>query len=161
MGSGAVYLDSTIVNVALARIGAELPANLVGRLEGQSYVYNGYLLSLSALLVLAGALMDYFGRRRLFAMGLAGFGVASALCGMAPSVEWLIVFRILQGAAGALLVPGSLALINTHFAPEERAKAYGIWAAASAGTTTLGPPLGGILVDTLSWRAALDRKSVV
>lgn len=154
LGSGAVYLDSTIVNIALARIGAQLPATAVGQLEGQSYIYNGYLLSLSALLVLAGALMDYYGRRRLFAIGLAGFGASSALCGLAPTMEWLIAFRILQGAAGALLVPGSLALINTHFAPEERPRAYGIWAAASAGTTTLGPPIGGILVDTLSWRAA-------
>ncbi|HLG69644.1 MAG TPA: MFS transporter [Chloroflexota bacterium] len=153
LGSGAVFLDSTVVNVALERIGQELPATFVQRLEGQSYVYNGYLLSLSALLVLAGGLSDFYGRRRMFAFGLAGFGLASLLCGLAPTLEALIGFRILQGAAGALLVPGSMALINTHFQPDERPKAFGIWAAASAATTTLGPPLGGLLIDTLSWRA--------
>jgi EmrB/QacA subfamily drug resistance transporter len=154
LGSGTVFLDSTIVNVALERIGEQLPSGVLGRLEGQSYIYNGYLLTLSALLVLAGALSDYYGRRRMFAIGLALFGLASALCGLAPSMEVLIGFRILQGAAGALLVPGSMALINTHFDEAERPRAYGIWAAASAATTTLGPPIGGLLVDTLSWRAA-------
>lgn len=154
LGSGIVFLDSTVVGVALPRIGQELQSSLFGVFEGQSYIYNGYLLSLSALLILAGALNDYYGRRRMFALGLAGFGITSLLCGIAPSMDLLILFRVLQGAAGALLVPGSLALLTAGFDGEEQGRAYGIWAGASAGTTILGPFLGGILVDTVSWRAA-------
>ncbi|MGQ0548342.1 MAG: MFS transporter [Armatimonadota bacterium] len=154
LGSGIVFLDSTIVNVALPKIGEQLPTTLFGVLEGQSYVYNGYLLSLSALLILAGALNDFYGRRRMFALGLAGFGVTSLLCGIAPTIEWLVVFRVLQGAAGALLVPGSLALITATFQGEEQGRAFGLWAGASGATTILGPFIGGVLVDTISWRAA-------
>src|SRR5256714_4358485 len=94
LGSGIVFLDSTVVNVALPRIGQELPTNVLGVLEGQSYVYNGYLLTLSALLILAGALNDYYGRRRMFAIGLAGFGLTSVLCGLAPNMELLVLFRL-------------------------------------------------------------------
>ncbi|MEP6693308.1 MAG: MFS transporter [Chloroflexota bacterium] len=154
LASGIVFLDSTVVNVALPRIGRELPSSVFGVLEGQSYVYNAYLLTLSALLVLAGALTDYFGRKRMFGIGLAGFLATSLLCGMAPSMELLIVFRILQGAAGALLVPGSLALLTATFTGEAQGRAFGLWAGASAATTILGPFIGGILVDTLSWRVA-------
>ena len=154
LGSGIVFLDSTVVGVALPKIGQELPSKLFGVLEAQSYVYNGYLLSLSALLILAGALNDYYGRRRMFAIGLAGFGVTSLLCGVSPNMELLILFRVLQGATGALLVPGSLALISANFDGEAQGRAYGLWAGASAGTTILGPFIGGILVDTVSWRAA-------
>src|SRR5216683_2070365 len=109
LGSGIVFLDSTVVNVALPRIGRDIPRSLFGVLEGQSYVYNAYLLTLSTLLILAGALNDYYGRRRMFLIGLAGFGATSVLCGIARNMELLVVFRILQGAAGAFLVPGSLA----------------------------------------------------
>jgi EmrB/QacA subfamily drug resistance transporter len=154
LGSGIVFLDSTVVNVALPRIGRDLPRSLFGVLEGQSYVYNAYLLTLSALLILAGALNDYFGRKRMFALGLIGFGVTSVLCGLAPTMELLVVFRVLQGAAGALLVPGSLALITSNFEGEQRGWAFGIWAGASGATTVLGPFIGGLLVDTISWRAA-------
>lgn len=154
LASGIVFIDSTVVNVALPRIGRELPSSVFSVLEGQSYVYNAYLLTLSALLVLAGALNDYFGRKRMFAFGLAGFLVTSLLCGVAPSMELLIVFRILQGAAGALLVPGSLALITATFTGEAQGRAFGLWAGASAATTILGPFVGGVLVDTLSWRVA-------
>jgi EmrB/QacA subfamily drug resistance transporter len=154
VGSGIVFLDSTIVNVALPKMGEQLPAHMVGVLEGQSYIYNGYLLTLSALLILAGALTDYHGRRRMFIVGLAGFGFTSVLCGLATSMELLIICRIFQGAAGAFLVPGSLSLITATFAGEEQARAFGIWAGASSGTTILGPFLGGILVDTISWRMA-------
>src|SRR5918999_585280 len=154
LGSGIVFLDTTVVNLALPRIGQELQSNLIGVLEGQSYVYNGYLLTLSALLILAGALNDYFGRRRMFAVGLLGFGLTSLLCGAAPTLELLILFRILQGATGALLVPGSLSIITASFEGEEQGRAFGIWAGASAATTILGPFLGGVLVNTVSWRAA-------
>jgi EmrB/QacA subfamily drug resistance transporter len=154
LASGIVFLDSTVVNVALPRIGRELPSSVFSVLEGQSYVYNAYLLTLSALLVLAGALTDYFGRRRMFAVGLAGFLATSLLCGVAPSMELLIAFRILQGAAGALLVPGSLALLTATFTGEAQGRAFGLWAGASAATTILGPFIGGVLVDTLSWRVA-------
>jgi EmrB/QacA subfamily drug resistance transporter len=123
-------------------------------LEGQSYVYNAYLLILSALLILAGALNDFFGRRRMFAVGLLGFAATSALCGLAPNMEALVGARILQGAAGALLVPGALALITANFEGEAQGRAYGAWAATSGATSILGPLVGGVLVDTISWRMA-------
>jgi EmrB/QacA subfamily drug resistance transporter len=154
IGSGTVFLDGTVVNVALPRIGVELPASLVSVLEGQTYVVSGYLAVLSALLILAGALSDHFGRRRVYAIGLGGFAVTSALCGLAPTMELLIVFRLLQGAAGALLVPGSLALITHTFEGEARGRAFGIWAASTSALTVLGPIVGGIVVDTISWRLA-------
>lgn len=154
LASGIVFLDSTVVNVALPRIGRDLPRSFLGVLEGQSYVYNAYLLTLSALLILAGALTDYFGRRRVFVIGLIGFGATSVLCGLAPTMELLVLFRILQGAAGAFLVPGSLALITANFSSEEQGRAFGVWAGASGVTTIIGPLLGGLLVDTISWRAA-------
>jgi EmrB/QacA subfamily drug resistance transporter len=154
LGSGIVFLDSTVVNVALPRIGRDLPRSFLGVLEGQSYVYNAYLLTLSALLILAGALSDYYGRRRMFVLGLAGFGITSVLCGLAPTMELLVLFRILQGAAGAMLVPGSLSLITSNFSGEEQGRAFGFWAGASGATTILGPVVGGFLVDTISWRAA-------
>jgi EmrB/QacA subfamily drug resistance transporter len=154
LGSGIVFLDSTVVNVALPRMGRDLPRSFLGILEGQSYVYNAYLLTLSALLILAGALNDFYGRQRMFLLGLLGFGATSVLCGLAPSMELLVLFRVLQGAAGALLVPGSLALITANFSGEEQGRAFGIWAGASSGTTLFGPVVGGFLVDTISWRAA-------
>ncbi len=154
LATATVFLDSTIVNVALPRIGRELPHSLVGVLEGQTYVYTGYLLSLSTLLILAGALTDAYGRRRVFMLGLAGFGLTSALCGLAPNLETLIVLRVLQGVTGAFLVPGSLALLTAGFDGPLRGRAFGIWSGAASGTTLLGPAIGGILVDTISWRAA-------
>jgi EmrB/QacA subfamily drug resistance transporter len=154
LGSGIVFLDTSVVNLALPRIGEELSSDLFGTLEAQSYVANGYFLTLSALLILAGALSDYFGRKRMFALGLAGFALTSLLCGIAPSMEFLILCRILQGATGALLVPGSLAIITASFQGEEQGRAFGMWAGASAGTTILGPFVGGLLVNTVSWRAA-------
>jgi EmrB/QacA subfamily drug resistance transporter len=154
LASGIVFLDSTVVNVALPRMGRELPRSFLGVLEGQSYVYNAYLLSLSSLLILAGALSDFYGRRRIFLIGLIGFGATSVLCGLAPNMELLVLFRVLQGAAGAVLVPGSLALLTANFSGEDQGRAIGTWAGASSATTLLGPVIGGLLVDTVSWRAA-------
>jgi len=154
LGSGMVFLDSTIVTVALPRIGRDLPSQLFGVLEGQSYVYTGYLLTLSSLLVLAGAANDHYGRKRMFQIGIVAFGVTSVLCGLAPNMETLVLFRVLQGAAGALLVPSSLSLITACFEGEERGRAFGYWSGASAATTILGPVVGGLLVDSVSWRAA-------
>lgn len=154
LGSAIVFLDSTIVNVALPRIGKDLPASLVGVLEGQTYVTSGYLATLAALLILSGALADYYGRRRIFRIGLVGFGLTSTLCGLAPTLELLAIFRVLQGAAGALLIPCSLALITATFEGPARARAFGIWAAATSAVTVVGPLLGGFLVDALSWRLA-------
>jgi EmrB/QacA subfamily drug resistance transporter len=154
IGSGAVFLDGTIVNVALKRIGQDLPTTYIGVLEGQAYVVSGYLAVLAALLILAGGLSDHYGRRRVFAIGLAGFGATSALCGLAPTLEWLVIFRLMQGATGALLVPGSLSLITQAFPGAERGRAFGIWAAATSALTVLGPIVGGTMVDTIGWRSA-------
>jgi len=156
LGSGIVFLDTSVVNLALPTIAEELDSPLfsLAPLEAQSYVANGYFLTLSALLILAGALTDFYGRRRMFTLGLAGFLVTSVLCGLAPNMETLILFRILQGATGALVVPGSLAIITASFEGEQQGRAFGFWAGASAATTILGPFVGGVLVNAISWRAA-------
>lgn len=154
LGSAIVFLDATIVNVALETIGAMLPATFVGRLEGLTYVNSAYFAVLAALLILAGALNDYFGRRRMFRIGLVGFGAASVACGLAPTMETLIAARILQGAFGAVLVPGSLSIITAAFGGEERGRAIGLWAAGTSATLILGPLLGGFFVQAVSWRAA-------
>ncbi len=153
LGSAIVFLDGTFVFLALPRIGEQLPSTVLGRLEGQTYVTSGYLATLAAFLVLAGALGDYYGRRRMFVIGLIGFGLTSILCGFAPNMELLVAGRILQGIAGSLLVPGSLAIITSTFEGAARARAFGLWAAVTAALTTFGPPIGGIAVDTLGWRA--------
>jgi len=152
LGSSIVFLDSTVVNVALPTIGRELSSSYFGILEGQSYIYYGYLLTLSSLLILAGAMADRYGRRRLFFWGLWGFGGTSVLCGLAPNMDLLILFRLLQGAAGAILVPGSLAIIVSSFSGAEQGRAFGVWAGASAFTAILGPALGGALISQMSWR---------
>lgn len=153
VGSAAVFLDTTVVSVALPAIGAELPRSVLGVLEGQTYVYSAYLLSLSALLILAGALNDFFGRRRMFLLGLAGFAATSSVCGLAPSLEVLVLFRLFQGAAAAVLVPGSLSLLTAAFSGEQRGRVIGIWAGASAVVFVAGPTIGGFIVESLSWRA--------
>ncbi len=154
LGSSIVFLDGTIVNVALDHIGDELPASFVGRLEGLTYVNSAYFAVLSALLILAGALNDAYGRRRMFRIGLIGFGVASVACGLAPNLELLILARIVQGAFGAVLVPGSLSIITATFEGEERGRAIGLWAAGMSATNIIGPVLGGFLVQSVTWRAA-------
>jgi EmrB/QacA subfamily drug resistance transporter len=153
IGSGVVFLDGTIVNLALRAIG-KLPTTFLGVLEGQAYIVSGYLAVLAALLILSGALADFYGRRRIFAIGLTGFGISSLLCGIAPTLEILVLFRLAQGAAGALLVPGSLSIITSTFEGQARARAFGTWAAATSALTLFGQPIGGLLVDVLSWRVA-------
>jgi EmrB/QacA subfamily drug resistance transporter len=152
LGSSIVFLDSAVLPVALPAIGRE-DALFVDVLEAQNYIQYGYLLSLSALLILAGALSDFFGRRKLFVIGLFGFGATSVLCGLAPNLEVLILARLLQGAAGAILVPGSLAILTTSFEGEEQGRAFGVWAGASGVAPILGPFVGGILVEDVGWRA--------
>src|ERR1700704_3301205 len=154
LGSASVFLDSTVVNVALFKIGKELPSSFVGVLEGQTYVTSGYLATLAALVILAGALADFYGRRRVFTIGLVSFGFVSVLCGLAPTLELLVVFRVLQGAAGALLVPGSLSIITATFEGPARGRALGIWASCTSATTIFGPLVGGLFVGTLTWRLA-------
>jgi EmrB/QacA subfamily drug resistance transporter len=155
VASGIVFLDSTVVNLALKRMGEELPRiTSIGVLEAEAYIGSGYLAVLAALLIIAGAAADRYGRRRIFIIGLAGFGLVSILCGIAPSIEFLIIARLLQGAAGALLVPGSLAIITAAFDGPARARAFGLWAAATSALTLMGPILGGLLVDNLTWRLA-------
>lgn len=156
LGSGVVFLDTSIVNLALPTIAEELESPLfsLAPLEAQSYIGASYFVTLSALLILAGGLADFFGRARMFRLGLVGFLVTSILCGLAPNMELLILFRILQGAAGALVVPGSLAIITASFEGEQQGRAFGVWAGASAAATILGPFVGGVLVNSISWRAA-------
>jgi MFS family permease len=148
LGSGIAMLDGTVVNVALPAIGRELG----GGLTGQQWVLDGYLLTLSALLLSGGAAGDRHGRRRVFIGGLVVFTAASLVCGLAPSIGWLIAARLVQGVGAAALVPGSLALIDAGVVEEDRGRAVGIWAGMSGVTTALGPFIGGWLVDTATWR---------
>lgn len=147
-GSGLAMLDSTVVNVALERLGRDLGADFAGL----QWVINGYTLSLAALILLGGALGDRFGRRRVFLIGVVWFAVASALCGLAPNAGVLIGARVLQGIGGALLTPGSLALIAASFRPEDRSRAVGAWSGLGGVAGAIGPFVGGALVDW-SWRA--------
>jgi EmrB/QacA subfamily drug resistance transporter len=149
LGSTVVFLDSTVVNVALPAISDGLNAGLAG----QQWVVEAYLLTLVSLLLVGGSLGDQFGRRRMFVAGLIGFGVTSALCAVAPSVEFLVGARALQGIAGALLVPGSLAIVAATFEGAARGKAVGTWTAWTGIATVLGPAGGGALIGALSWRA--------
>jgi EmrB/QacA subfamily drug resistance transporter len=148
LGSGIAFLDSTVVNVALPHIGDDLG----GGLSGLQWTLDGYLLTLSALLLLGGALGDEYGRRRLFVLGLIWFTVASVLCGLAPSIGALIAARALQGVGGAMLVPGSLSLITASFRTEDHGAAIGAWSGLTGAATAIGPFLGGWLVDAVSWR---------
>ena len=148
VGSGAVILDGSVVNLALPHIARDLHAGFADL----QWIVDGYLLSLSALILLGGSLGDIFGQRRVYCAGLLGFGVASLLCGLAPTAAILIAVRILQGVFGALLVPGALAILNTSFPPAQRAEAIGRWTAFSSMVMAVGPLLGGVLVDAGSWR---------
>lgn len=149
LGSTVVFLDSTVVNVALPAIADGLDADLAG----QQWVVEAYMLTLVALMLVGGSLGDQFGRRRMFVFGLIAFGATSALCAIAPTVEVLIGARALQGVAGALLVPGSLAIVAATFEGAARGKAVGTWTAWTGIATVLGPAGGGALVGLTSWRA--------
>ena len=148
LGSSVVFIDSTVVNVALPAIEDELG----GGLAGQQWTANAYLLTLGSLILIGGSLGDIFGERRVFSMGVAGFGVTSLLCALAPTIEVLVLGRGLQGAFGALLTPAALAAIVAAFPPDERGKAVGTWTAWAGIGTVLGPLVGGQLVDAASWR---------
>ncbi len=148
LGTGMTMLDGTVVNVALRTIGEQLDASLA-QLQ---WISNGYLLSLASLILLGGALGDRYGRRKVFVVGTIWFALASLACGLAPTAELLIVARILQGAGGALLTPGSLAMIQGAFAPTDRSTAIGAWSGLAAIAAAVGPLLGGLLIDYASWR---------
>jgi EmrB/QacA subfamily drug resistance transporter len=148
LGSAMVFVDGTVVNVALPAIRSDLSAGLAT----QQWVVEAYLLTLGSLILVGGSLGDLYGRRRVFAAGVAGFGATSLLCGAAPNAELLAAGRALQGIAGALLVPSSLAIITSTFSADERAAAIGTWTAATSAAIAVGPPLGGVLVDAISWR---------
>lgn len=149
LGSTVVFLDSTVVNVALPAISGDLDAGLAG----QQWVVEAYMLTLVALLLVGGSLGDQFGRRRIFVIGLIAFGATSVLCAVSPSTEFLIGARALQGIAGALLVPGSLAIVAATFEGAARGKAVGTWTAWTGIATVVGPAGGGALIEALSWRA--------
>ncbi|MFI7012380.1 MFS transporter [Streptomyces sp. NPDC050145] len=148
LASGMAMLDGTVVNVALPKMGRDLGASI----SALQWVVNAYMLTLSALLLWGGALGDRIGRRRTLVLGVAWFAVASALCGLAPDEGTLIAARALQGVGGALLTPGSLALVRAVFHPDDQARAVGAWSGLTGVAGALGPFLGGWLIDGPGWR---------
>jgi MFS family permease len=148
LASFVAFLDASVVSVALPAIERDLG----GGLAVQQWVVGGYLLSLGALILVAGALSDLFGRVRILRLGLLVFGAASLLCAAAPAATGLVAARIAQGAGAALLVPASLALITSNFAGREQHRAIGVWTAWTGTAYIIGPVFGGLLVDTLGWR---------
>src|SRR5215468_8250630 len=148
LGSGVAFLDATVVNVALPTIGQELHAT-VAQLQ---WIVNSYTLTLAGLILLGGSLGDRYGRRRVFVLGVIWFAVASALCAAAVDVQMLIAARALEGVGGALLTPGSLAIIQASYVQEDRAKAVGAWSGLGGIAGAIGPFLGGWLVSAAGWR---------
>jgi EmrB/QacA subfamily drug resistance transporter len=148
LGSGIAFLDSTVVNVALPAIADDFSAEI----SGLQWVIESYLLTLGSLILTGGSLGDLYGRKRIFVYGLILFTVTSVLCGIAPDEGFLIASRALQGVGAALLVPGSLAIIQSTFAPSDRGRAIGAWSGLSGVSTAIGPFLGGWLIDAVSWR---------
>jgi EmrB/QacA subfamily drug resistance transporter len=149
LGSSIAFLEATVVNVALPEIGSDLDADVAGL----QWIINGYLLTLAALILLGGSLGDRYGRRKIFNLGVIWFTAASVLCALAPNSEILIAARVIQGIGGALLTPGSLAIIEATFYPEDRGRAIGAWSALGGISTAIGPLLGGWLIEAVSWRA--------
>ncbi|HLZ25311.1 MAG TPA: MFS transporter [Ktedonobacterales bacterium] len=148
LGSSMVFIDGTVVNVALPVLQQELHATVAG----VQWVVEAYALFLAALILVGGSLGDRFGRRRVFTVGVALFTVASVACGLAPGIVTLIIARAVQGVGGALLTPGSLAIISASFSADQRGRAIGTWSGFTSITTALGPVLGGWLVQAASWR---------
>ena len=148
LASGMAFLDATAVQVALPSIGRELDASLAGL----QWTVTSYTLTLASLILLGGSLGDRYGRRRVFLIGVCWFAAASLICGLAQNTEQLVAARALQGVGGALLTPGSLALIQSSFRPEDRARAIGLWSSLSGISGLIGPFLGGVMVDAVSWR---------
>ena len=149
LGSSMSFIDGTVVNVALPALQRNLNATAID----VQWVVEAYALFLAALLLLGGSLGDHFGRKRIYAIGVTLFALASMWCGLAPNVGQLIVARAVQGIGGALLVPGSLAIISASFSEDERGQAIGTWSGSTAITTALGPVMGGWLIEHVSWRA--------
>ncbi|HKE60051.1 MAG TPA: MFS transporter [Pyrinomonadaceae bacterium] len=149
LASSMAFIDGTVVNVALPFLQQSLNATVIG----VQWVVEAYSLFLSALLLVGGSLGDRYGRRLIFLIGVVVFALASVLCGLATNIDQLIIARAVQGIGGAMLVPGSLAIISNSFAPDQRGKAIGTWSGFSAITTAIGPVLGGWLVQNVSWRA--------
>jgi EmrB/QacA subfamily drug resistance transporter len=149
LGSGLTFLDGTVVNVAVPEIGRDLDASTASL----QWILNGYTLTLASLILLGGSLGDRLGRRLIFVYGVGLFTAASLLCAVAPSAELLVAARLLQGIGGALLTPGSLAMIEATFRPRDRARAIGAWSGLVGVSAALGPLLGGYLVEAVSWRA--------
>jgi EmrB/QacA subfamily drug resistance transporter len=149
LASSMAFIDGSALTVALPKLKAALGADLAS----VQWVVTGYVLALAALTLIGGALADAYGKARMLALGCLLFGVASAACGLAPSIAWLITARIAQGAAGAIVGPASLALIGATYPRAERNRAIGVWAAASALTTAGGPILGGWLTETFGWQS--------
>jgi EmrB/QacA subfamily drug resistance transporter len=148
LASFVAFLDGSVVNVALPAISRDFGGGLVT----QQWVVDAYLITLGSLILLAGSLSDLFGRQKVLRAGLVGFGIASILCSIAPDNVFLIIARALQGMAGALLVPSSLAIIMSSFSGKEQGKAIGRWTAWTGIAFVIGPLLGGFLVDSVSWR---------
>ncbi len=148
LGSGLAGIDATVVNVALPAMGEDLDAGFAGL----QWTVTAYTLTLAAFVLTGGSLADRFGRRRVFVIGIVWFAAASLLCGLAPSIETLIAARAFQGVGAALLVPGSLAMIQATFVPADRARAIGAWSGLGGVATAIGPFLGGWLVQSVSWR---------
>ncbi len=148
LGSSMAFIDGTAVNVALPALQRDLGATV----SDVQWVVEGYALPLAALILVGGALGDRYGRRAMFSAGVALFALASAACGLAPGIGWLIAARVVQGASAALLVPGSLAILSASFPPESRGRAIGTWSAFTGVTAAVGPLVGGWLVDHGSWR---------
>ncbi|HEY6411857.1 MAG TPA: MFS transporter [Ktedonobacteraceae bacterium] len=148
LGSSMAFIDGSVVNVALPVIQRELNATTTD----VQWIVEAYSLFLAALILVGGSLGDHFGRRRVFAIGIAVFTLASIWCGLAPNVQQLIIARAVQGIGGALLIPGSLAIISASYSEEQRGRAFGTWSAFTAITTLVGPVLGGVLVQYASWR---------
>ncbi|MFG1859068.1 MFS transporter [Actinomadura geliboluensis] len=148
LGSGIALLDSTVVNVALPALARDLHADIAGL----QWTVNAYTLTLAGFILLGGSLGDRFGRRRVFLIGVVWFAIASVLCGLAPNIEMLILSRALQGVGGALLTPGSLAIIQASFAADDRPRAVGAWSGLGGVASAIGPFAGGWLVEAAGWR---------